>query len=107
MVDLFVRLPERSFAMGLLLRGAMLWLLARLLVVSTSAAVSGRISGSLLPTTALAFALGVGALGLLDARRRNEYRFLANLGVSQIVILMLATIPALLGELALGIAGVR
>jgi hypothetical protein len=107
MAAILVRLPERSLAIALLRRGAFFWLLVRLLVMSISAAVSGRGSVRLLPTMALALALGVGALGLLDARRRNEHRFLANLGVSQIVIAMLSTIPALLGELALGAVRIR
>jgi len=101
------RLPERSLTVALLRRGAVLWLLARLMVGSMSAAVSGHGSVGLLPPTALALALAVGALGLLDARRRNEHRFLANLGVSQIVIVTLSTIPALLGELAVGVGGLR
>ena len=107
MVDLLVRFPERSLTIALLRRGAILWLLARLMVLSLSGALSGRVAVGLLPPSALALALGVGALGLLDARRRNEHRFLANLGVSPIVIAVLSTVPALLGELALGISGLR
>lgn len=107
MVPLMARIPERSLTIALLRRGAILWLLARMMVGSTSALVSGHASVGLLPTTSLALALGVGALGLLDARRRNEHRFFANLGVSQIVIILLSTIPALICEVALGIAGLR
>ena len=103
MADLMAWVPVRTFVIALLRRGAILWLLVRLMFF----AVSGRSSVSLLPTTALALALVVGAFGLLDARRRNEHRFLANLGVSQIVIAMLSTIPALVGELAVNAAGFR
>lgn len=94
-------------AIGLLRRGVILWLLARAMVVSVSAAFSGQVSVRLLPPTACALALGVGALGFLDARRRNEHRFLANLGISPIVIALICTIPPLVGELAIGVARSR
>ncbi|HXS23659.1 MAG TPA: hypothetical protein VN719_05490 [Gemmatimonadales bacterium] len=107
MAALVVRFPERSLTIALLGRGAIFWMLARMMVVSISGALSGSVAVGLLPPSALALALGVGALGLLDARRRNEHRFLANLGISPFVIALLSTVPALVGELALGISGVR
>ncbi len=101
------RFPERSLTIALLRRGTFVWLLVRAVVMSMSAVGSRGVSVGLLPTTAVALALVAGALGFLDARRRNEDRFLANLGVSPIVIYVLSTIPALLGELVLGLSSQR
>ena len=107
MLSLLARLPERSMAFALIRRGAILWLLARILVVVSGAGLSGHVSLGIFAPTALALSLAVGAMGLLDARRRNEHRFLANLGVSPVMIVLLSTIPALIGELAFGIAGLQ
>ena len=84
----------------LLRRGAILWLLVRIAVTFLAGA-------NLLPPVAFTVAMIVGALGLLDARLRNEHRFLANLGVSQVVIVLLSMIPALIAELVIGIAVLR
>ena len=107
MAALLARLPDRSMVIALLRRGAFLWLLARIMVAASGAAVSGHISIGVFAPTALALSLAVGAFGLLDARRRNEHRFLANLGVSPFTIVALSTVPALIAELVLGAVGVR
>lgn len=107
MSSLRARLPERGMTIALLRRGALLWLLARMLVVASGAALSGHVSLGIFAPTALALSLAVGAMGLLDARRRNEHRFLANLGVSPLTIVLLSIIPALVAELALRIAGLQ
>jgi hypothetical protein len=103
-----VRLPERSLAIALLLRGATVWFLVRL-TVGVPWALGSQLPGrSVLKLTipaSILLVLLVGALGLLEARRRNEHRFLANLGVSPFMIVVLSMTPALLAEACLGIAG--
>ncbi len=58
----------------------------------------------LAPFAALALAGLVYGLVLLDAGRRSELLFLANMGVGRVVIAALATGPALLAEVILGAA---
>lgn len=54
----------------------------------------------------VAFALiaSVGALGVLESRRLNEYRFYANLGVAPITVTSLVALPALIGEIVIATA---
>lgn len=55
----------------------------------------------LTPGAALVVVLIVAALGLVDAHRRKEDLFLANLGVSRSQIILTAAVPALVIELVL------
>jgi lipopolysaccharide export LptBFGC system permease protein LptF len=57
------------------------------------------------PGAALTVVLVVAALGLVDAHRRNEDLFLANLGVSRSRIVVTAAIPALVLELVVLVGG--
>lgn len=56
------------------------------------------------PVAAGVIALGVGAVLLLDLKRRGGDLLLANLGVSSAVVISVATLTAALGELALVLA---
>ena len=47
--------------------------------------------------------LVVGALGLLEIRRRNEHLLLANLAIPQATLAALAAAPALIGELVIAL----
>lgn len=97
-----VILPDRLFTRALLGRGVFLWLGTRILFRFGGGLVADRFgppSIVILPPTAIALSCLVGALGLLEARRRNEHLLLANLGVAQWRIWMIATLPALLAEM--------
>ena len=110
MTPFSLHLPERSLAIDLLRRGAVIWLIVHLTVgvfVKLSSGMPRRDLLNLGVETSIALVLLAGGLGLLEARRRNEHRFLENLGVSQVVIVLLSMIPAVAAELALGIASPR
>ena len=104
-------LPPRSFARAILLRAVVIWIGMKLVVTSAAAAgaaARGEVLGfretlSLAPSAALLLAAFVAGLTLMDARRRNELLFLANLGVSRSVIASLAAIPAVAFEIVLGV----
>jgi hypothetical protein len=101
------RLPERTLAVALLARATFLWLVLRA-VIATFGVVTGTLSPWVLTVPTAIVLIGmVGGLSLLDARRRNEHRFLANLGVSEITIALLSMTPAFAAEVAIGILGAR
>jgi len=95
--------PPPPFRGLLLRRAAVLWILGRLMVACFVLIAEGP--GSL---TADAVRLGmpaslaltgfVAALTLLDLHRRHEVILLANLGVSQVGIVFLASLPPLAFE---------
>jgi hypothetical protein len=95
--------PDRRLAARILLRGALLWGLARVALVAVELALGMEPPGSLLPVLTPSAALGlvgvVAALGSLESRRLNEHRFLANLGISPLVALLLVMLPAACGEI--------
>ena len=103
MHSLLARLPERTFGVSLLTRGSVIWLLVRLTVTAFGAAFPGRHSLRFTPMATVYLVLTAGALAVLETRRRNEHRILANLGISPAMIVLLSTIPAFLGEVAVGI----
>ncbi|HMU61169.1 MAG TPA: hypothetical protein PKA66_05255 [Gemmatimonadales bacterium] len=99
----FPWLPDPRLALRVLLRGALLWGLARAALVAVQLAASKGPPGNLLPMLTPSAALGligvVVALGSLESRRLNEHRFLANLGISPFVALLLVMLPAVCGEI--------
>jgi len=96
-------LPERRLALGIVWRGCLLWVLGRGTLLAIEFAGSGTPPPTLFPRLTPAAALGVvlvvGGLGMLESRRVNEHRFLANLGVSPAVVAMLVMLPAVCGEI--------
>jgi hypothetical protein len=99
--------PDPLVTRALLRRGAFLWVGTRVLFGFASlltAGVFGSPSIGVAPHTAIGLACLVGVLGLLEARRRNEHLFLANLGVSQWPIWLISVLPALLGECLIALA---
>ncbi len=101
--------PAPKFIRGILSRTAAIWLMLKLIV--TGGARVGQEAGiehplraalQLAPFAALALAALVCGLVLLDAGRRNELIFLANMGVSRVVIGALAAGPVLFAEVVLG-----
>jgi hypothetical protein len=96
----------QPFAAALLGRSVFAWLGVRVFVAMCIAFLGEVLVPPpnpilLSPGAALLVVLGVAALGLLDARRRNEDLFLANLGVSRAQIVFMAALPALVFEFVL------
>ena len=107
-------LPPRRFGRAILLRGVVIWFVMKLVVTGAAAAAAaeGLLPGEarnfgdvlgLSPSAALMLATIVALITLIDARRRNELLFLANLGVSRGVIASLAATPAIAFEIVLGV----
>ncbi len=100
--------PVQPFATAALRRSVAAWLAVRIFV-AVAIVFASELLGLvppphpvfLSPGAALTVVLIVAALGLLDAHRRNEDLFLANLGVSRSQIVVTAAIPALVFELVL------
>jgi hypothetical protein len=100
-------LPGRHLTIVLLWRGAILWLLGHAAVGVGAVVVPGASVQAGLHSlggvgSPLLIAVVV-ALGLMEVARLNEDRFLANLGVSSVVTALLLAVPALLGEIVLGV----
>lgn len=87
----------------ILRRGAILWLLARLMLMLLAFAVTGGSTKAfpltVAPESAAGLVVIVTVLGLIESRRVNEFALLSNLGISPLVRTLLALMPALLGEM--------
>ena len=86
-------LPPRLLR-TILLRGATLWLLARLTGMAVLAAVSDPRS-PLLPAWVLVM---TGSLTLVDLHRRKELALFHNLGITTSTAVVVATLPAIAVE---------
>ena len=95
-----MRLPGRPFAGALIRRSAVFWAGCRLLVPLVVAVGGGTLTARDITRPLPALVPIVGCLGLLEARRRNEHIFLANLGVPQPAIALVSAAPAVAAELA-------
>lgn len=92
--------PNPLVVQAYLLRGALLWIVARAAI--TGALVLAEGDALKLSTTALVeVVLLIVALGWIETRRRREGALLANLGVSPLVLSAFFAGPALLGEFVL------
>jgi len=101
---LAARFPARPLTLALLRRGLLFWVLARAMLLVVGIATSGAATAHRLsPLTATTLVLIVGTLGVLESRRLNEHRFFANLGVSPVAAGLLVMLPAILGEVVIGI----
>ena len=99
-------LPERTFAVPILVRGLTIWASARTALALGSWLMAGRSESLTLAITRGAAAwivLVSGALGVLEMRRRNEHLLLANLTVPQPTLAAFAALPALVGELLIAL----
>ena len=92
-----MRIPL-SYLQHLLLRGSILWLLARL----SAAAVVGSTADFGLMLSFWAVAITT-ALVLVDLQRRREVMLLNNLGVTTLQAILVSTIPAVILEALLGV----
>lgn len=103
MYQLSAHLPDRWLGFGLIRRGLMFWILGRVTMLVLGIALTGILPATpvahLRPAAALGLIAGVAGLGVLETRRVHEHRFLANLGVSQPIIVLMLTLPAVAAEL--------
>ena len=91
-----VRIPS-VFLQQLLVRGAILWLLVRLMAVALLRA-SGQAAESGVPLWTVAMAA---SLVLVDLHRRKEIMLLQNLGITTVSAVSMAALPAVAFEVAL------
>lgn len=100
---LSTRVPDRRLGLGLIRRGLTLWILGRVALIALGIALTGTLPSTLFarprPSVSLALIAAVGALGLLETRRLHEHRFLANLGVSPAIVVLMLTLPAVAAEI--------
>ena len=98
-----MRIPL-SYLRHLLLRGTILWVLARLAVLAIgAAAATNRVPGAeqtVAPGPILSFwgIVGTAALVLVDLQRRKELMLLHNLGVTTQHAVLVGMIPAVMIE---------
>lgn len=100
--------PDRLFLTALLKRALFFWLVPRAFLTLATRAAPAELGGFSLALSfeaTLALVLLVAFLGLLEARRRNEHLFLANLGVSQPTIAVVSAMPALAMEVLVWMLG--
>lgn len=90
------RLPPPPWTLRLVGRAALVWVLGRGLL-----ALGGV--GRTNPVASGVIALVVGSILLLDLKRRGGDLLLANLGVSRVAVLSVATLTAALGEVVLAL----
>lgn len=87
-----------------LLRGAALWLLARVLI-SAGMALAGASPLALSPRASGIIIVVVTALGFAQTMRLRESVLLGNLGISRAMLALYFALPALIGELTLAMVG--
>ena len=99
-------LPDRLFALPIFSRGFLIWACSR----STLVLVGWLMGGGDEPLTievtrnAAAWLIAlIGALGVIEIRRRNEHLLLANFGFGQPVLAAIAAAPALVAEITLAL----
>jgi len=100
-------LPAPFFARGFVARGAFFWVVLRLVVFSATrglgaaagAAVPVREALHLTPQGLVAMVAVVYWMVVIDARRRNNLLFLANMGVGRAVIGVIALAPVVAADL--------
>jgi hypothetical protein len=95
-----LRLPPR-YLRTLLLRGAALWLLARLMGKAAFAAAAAEDGGVLIPIWVLVMAV---SLTFVDLLRRKELSLLHNLGVTTGGAVLAGSLPAAVMETLLMLA---
>jgi hypothetical protein len=93
-----VSVPNSLVLRTYLVRGALLWIVTRA-IITGALLLAGSSALRLSPAAFIEVVLLIVALGWIETRRRHESVFLANLGVSPLVLSTLFGVPALLGEL--------
>lgn len=93
-----MKYPDRRFISRMVVRACLVWLALRVAVLALEGGASVDLYTSVVIVTVTV------ALVLLDGRRRNEHMFLANLGVPLPALLIIATLPPVVLEVALSLA---
>ena len=99
-------LPDRIFTIPMLGRGIVIWGSARASLALAGWLMSARtepLSIAITPAAAVWITLLVGVLGAIEIRRRREHLLLANLGIMQATLTVIAAVPALIGEVAVAL----
>ncbi len=103
-------LPPGEFIRAILFRALVVWAGMKLVVTAGAAALRqpGETESwlqvlQLSPTAVLLLTGFVAWLVIIDAGRRNELLFLANLGVTRYAIGSLAAVPAMTFEIIIGL----
>jgi hypothetical protein len=98
-------MPPREYVLAEVARGALLWLLVRLVITGMAAAVSPPSAHfmSLPPVIAAAVVALVATLARVDSRIMREQVFYANLGVPSVLTPGLAAVTAITLELSVAI----
>ena len=103
-------LPPGEFIRAILLRALVVWFGMKLVVTAGAAAVRqpGETESwlqllQLTPSAVLLLTGLVAWLVIIDAGRRNELLFLANLGVARYVVGSLAAVPSITFEIVIGL----
>lgn len=97
--------PNPLIARTFLIRGAWLWLGARLLA-SAVIALAGTNPLDFSFMASLLIVVISAALGAVDMVRRHERALLENLGVSRMTLLAFFAGPAILGELGIALVAI-
>lgn len=92
--------PNRYIVRAYVVRGARLWLIARLAIVVLFL-LGGTDPVRLSTSVTVALVVLTVAICFLDTYRHRERAFLGNLGVGPLLLTTMFVTPALLGELAL------
>lgn len=103
-----MRTPDPVFTRPLLARGLLIWGASRAclaVVVWLMSGLEDPLTFAVTPKAAAWIALVTAAVGWLELRRRHEHLLLANLGIRQPMLVLLAAAPAVLGEVMVALAG--
>lgn len=94
---------DRTIESSVAGRAMLLWLIVRVAAGIFSALAGGDPVSVTIKASIIVIAVS-GFLATLDARKHNEDLFLANLGTSNIVFVLLCWVPPLIGESMVAIA---
>jgi len=103
-----MRIPDRVFTRPLLVRGLLIWGASRAclaVVVWLMSGLEDPLTFAVTAKAAIWIAVVAGVLGWLELRRRHEHLLLANLGVRERTLGLLAAAPGLLGEFVVAVVG--
>jgi hypothetical protein len=96
-------LPNRLVVRAYVVRGFLLWFLTRLIISALLLAMGDNPLGVSPVATLYIVALTTIAC-FIETRRRHELALLGNLGVSRGYMIALFTVPAIAGEMLIGLS---
>jgi hypothetical protein len=101
MADRLIR--NRTIESSVAARALRLWFIVRVAAGMFSVLAGGDAVSLTIKASFIIIAVS-GYLAALDARKHNEDLFLANLGTSNVVFVLLCSVPPLIGEIAVAAA---